>query len=379
MPTTLSDVLAVVHRAYPVSLAEPWDTGIGLTCGDPAQTIGTVLLAVDVDRSVVDQAVEIGADLLFTHHPLLFRPVQSVAANTPKGGLIHRLMTSGIAHLAAHTNADRAPGGVNDALATALGLTDIRPLQAAEGSAVDKLVVFVPRAAADAVLEAVCGAGAGQIGNYSDAAFRTDGIGQFRPLPGASPVVGVVGRLEQVAETRLDLTLPRTARTRVIAALRAAHPYEEPAFDVTEVVTPDAADAGLGRIGTVAHPVSAAEFAASVAAALPATVTGARLAGDPHRLIHRVAVCGGAGGSLLDSVRTAGVDAYVTSDLSHHTTAEFVDQPTNPVLIEVSHWAGEWPWLGAAAALLRSELSVRTEVSTLRTDPWTMRCAPAAR
>ncbi len=126
--TLIRDVLDTLGRAYPAALAADWDTGIGLTCGDPDDEVTGVLLAVDVDAVTVDEAVTAGSQLLLTHHPLLFRPVQSVAADSAKGGLVHRMIRSGLAHVAAHTNADTAVGGVNDALAGALGLGGVRPL-----------------------------------------------------------------------------------------------------------------------------------------------------------------------------------------------------------------------------------------------------------
>ncbi len=126
--TRIRDVLDTLERAYPASLAESWDTGIGLTCGDPDDEVTGVLLAVDVDEVTVAETVAAGAQLLLTHHPLLFRPVQSVAADSAKGGLVHRMIRSGIGHVAAHTNADTAVGGVNDALAAVLGLGGARPL-----------------------------------------------------------------------------------------------------------------------------------------------------------------------------------------------------------------------------------------------------------
>ena len=375
MPVRLAEIRRVLEQAYPPALAEAWDTGIGLTCGDPRDEVATVLLAVDVDPVTVDEAVDAGAQLLVTHHPLLFRAVQSVAADTPKGSLVHRLTRAGVAHFAAHTNADRAAGGVNDALAAALGLTGVRPLQPAPGPAFDKLVVMVPRADAGVLLDALGAAGAGRVGNYSHAAFRVDGTGQFRPLDGANPTIGEVGRVEQVAETRIDVVVPRGSRDAVMAALRDAHPYEEPGFDLTEMVRFAATDTGLGRVGTLAAPLTAAAFAQAVADALPATVGGARLAGDPGREVRTVAVCGGAGGSLLDTVAAAGVDAFVTADLGHHVAAEFVADPVHPVLVDVAHWASEWPWLPAAAELLTEAFGTQlaVTVSTRRTDPWTAR------
>ena len=370
------DVLAAVRCAYPESLAESWDTGIGLTCGDPADPVELVLLAVDADRMTVDEAVDRGAQVLLTHHPLLFRPVQSVAADSAKGALVHRLVRAGVAHIAAHTNADRAIGGVNDALADALGLRDAVPLRAGAEPSTDKIVVFVPPEHEAAVIAAMAAAGAGVMGEYTQAAFSSPGTGQFRPGPGAHPFIGDVGRVERVAETRVEMIARRARRAGVLAAVRAAHPYEEPAIDVLELAA-QPARTGLGRVGALAEPLTLAEFADVVAARLPRTVGGVRAAGDPDRTVQRVAVCGGAGDGELGAAADAGADVYVTSDLRHHAVAEFVAVDGNPAVVEVAHWAGEWPWLAHAAGVLDAEFgaAVRTAVSTLRTDPWTLRAA----
>jgi dinuclear metal center YbgI/SA1388 family protein len=374
MTARLADVIAALDAAYPRSLAEPWDTGIGLTCGDPEDAVQRVLLAVDADPATVAEAAEAGAQLLVTHHPLLFRPVQSVAADTAKGSLLHPLIRSGIAHFAAHTNADRAPGGVNDALADALGLPCVRPLLQAPAPALDKIVVFVPAEHTDTLIAALADAGAGTIGDYAEAAFVSSGQGRFRPLAGANPAVGEVGRVERVDETRIEMVMPPARRDAVVAALRAAHPYEEPAFDVyrTEPVTQPWA--GLGRVGELAEPMRLRAFLARVAAALPPTAAGVRAAGDPDRMIASVAVCGGAGGRELGAATASGADAYLTSDLSHHVVAEHVADPRRPAVVEVAHWAGEWPWLSRAAEVITRALggSVAVTVSTRRTDPWTL-------
>ncbi len=261
------DVLAVLETAYPSSLAEDWDTGIGLTCGDRDAGVSTVLLSVDVDRHTVREAIDLGAELLVTHHPLLFRPVQSIAADTDKGSLLHPMLLAGLAHVAVHTNADAAVGGVNDALAGVLALSGTRPLVARVGD-------------------------------------------------------GAIGS---------------------------------------------------GRVGSLPRTTTLRAFTQRVAGVLPGTIGGVRAAGDPGRQIQTVAVCGGAGDGFLDAAAAAGVDVYLTSDLRHHVVAEFVADPRRPAVVEVAHWAGEWPWLAAAAVLLESELpGLRTVVSSLRTDPWTV-------
>ncbi len=280
--TRISDVVSVLEAAYPPALAESWDTGIGLTCGDPGDPASSVLLAVDVDAAVVEQAVAIGAQLLITHHPLLFSSVQSVAADTPKGALLHRLIRSGVAHFAAHTNADKAVGGVNDALAGVLGLSGVRPLV---------------------------------------------------PDP----------------PTALPSGHPQGGRT------------------------------GMGRIGVLAVPLSLADFLDLVAAVLPPTVSGVRAAGPPDRRVRTVALCGGAGDSEIGTALAAGADVYLTSDLRHHRVSEHLADPAAPAVVEVAHWAGEWPWLGNAARVITAAVdegvltgTVTTTVSTLCTDPWTM-------
>lgn len=366
-------MVGALDRAYPRGLAAEWDA-VGLVCGDPADPVSSVLLAVDPTPETVDEAVTGGVQLLVTHHPLLLRGVHGVGADTPKGALVHRLVRGGVALFTAHTNADSADPGVSDALAAALGLTVEGPLVGAPAPELDKIVTFVPTGPAlAAVHAALAAAGAGNIGEYSHASFATAGTGQFKPLAGAQPAIGEVGRLERVAETRLEMILPRGSRAAVVSALRAAHPYEEPAFDVLELAALPSSQ-GLGRIGTLPAPEPLSAFAARVAAALPATAGGVRAAGDPDRPIRRVAVCGGAGDSVLNDALAAGVDAFVTADLRHHPATEHLLQRGAPALVDVAHWASEWPWCAQAAAVIDTATggNVQVRVSTRRTDPWSI-------
>ena len=372
MNVRLADVIAALEAAYPPALAQGWDA-VGLVCGDPADEVRSVLVAVDPVPETVDEVLDSGAQLLLTHHPLLLRGVHGVGADTPKGALVHRLVRGGAALFTAHTNADAAAPGVSDALAGALGLAVEGPLEPVPSEPLDKIVTFVPVGPAiTAVHEALAAAGAGAIGDYSHCSFATAGTGQFKPLAGAHPTIGQVGKLERVAETKLEMVLPRGRRGAVVAALRAAHPYEEPAFDVFEHAELPSS-LGLGRIGTLAEAEPLRVFADRVAAALPATTWGVRAAGDPERPVRRVAVCGGSGDSALGAATAAGVDAYVTADLRHHPASEHLLH-AGPALVDVAHWASEWPWCAQAAAVVRAALggSVEVRVSTRRTDPWTI-------
>ena len=277
-PLTLHEVTAAFEAVYDPSWAASWDA-VGLVCGDPEQHVRRILFAVDPVAAVVAEAEEWGADLVVTHHPLLLRGVTSVAATTPKGRLVHRLIRSGIALYTAHTNADTAAPGVSDALAAAVGLD-----------------------------------------------------GPLRPL---DP----------------DPTDPEGRR-------------------------------GIGRIGELAEPVTARDFAARAARGLPATVTGLRVAGDLDRTVRTVAVSGGAGDSLLGAARAAGVDLFLTADLRHHPASEFAEHG-DIVLVDAAHWATEWPWLADGAARLRDALggdraNVEIRVSTVVTDAWEQSFGAAA-
>jgi dinuclear metal center YbgI/SA1388 family protein len=289
----LADVVRVLEALYPPQTAESWDA-VGLVAGDPAQSVRRVLLAVDPTWTVLDEAVEVGADLLVTHHPLLLRGVHSVAATTFKGAFLHRAIRAGVAVYTAHTNADAARGGVAEALAELVGVTDAEPL--------------VPA-----------------------------GV----PVATSSPV-------------------------------------------------------GIGRVGRLAEPVTLRVFAERVAAVLPATAQGVRVAGDLGAVIERVAVVGGAGDSLFDAVRSSGADVYLTADLRHHPASELRERADHearlagrpsegarPFLVDVAHFASEWPWLDHAARDLARALDetvgssragkLDVRVSTRPTDPWTAR------
>lgn len=376
----LSDLLSALDDWYPQSTAESWDA-VGLSCGDPGTAVDTVLVAVDCLPETVDEAIKVGAQLLLTHHPLLLTGVHGVPATDPKGALVHRMIRAGIAHFAAHTNADVAEQGVSAALAEALGLVGIRPLDPDPAPALDHLSVFVPGEDLDAVVDALTVVGAGSVGSYDQCTFTVEGTTTYRPLPGADPADGEVGVLTRKPEVKLSVVLPRGLRGAALAAVRGAHPYEEVAFELTEQPRLPGTT-GTGRIGELPRPLSLRELTEHVAAVLPRTVWGVRAAGAPDQQVHTVAVCGGSGGSYAELARTAGADAYLTSDLKHHSTLETVNERAGGLsrpmaLIDAAHWATEFPWLEVVARRLRAGFGAGSDglevlVSQIGTDPWTL-------
>ena len=402
-PATVGDCVRVLEQAYDPATAEDWDA-VGLAVGAPEAAVQRVLLAVDATEEVAREAVAAGAQLLITHHPLFLRGVHGVPETTAGGRVVAILVRGGCALFNAHTNADVARPGVSDALAGLLGLTGtvplvplvplapLAPLAAldAQAAGVDKVTVFVPVADRAALFDALAAAGAGAIGDYDRCGWWTQGTGTFRPLDGARPVLGAVGRQEEVAEARLEMVLPRGRRAEVVTALRAAHPYEEPAFDVVELASeppPALLAPGLGRIGDLSRPTRLDDLVQRVVDALPRTAGGVRATGDPNRMVARLAVCGGSGGELAGRAAALGAQAFLTADGRHHHVLDAVAGPAGQdlAIIDAPHWATEWPWLADAERLLLAGLAAagggngdggdsvalpQTTVSSTVTDPW---------
>jgi len=369
----LRTLLALLQGWYPPERAEEWDA-VGLVCGDPEAEVRQILLAVDPVQAVVDEAVSLDVDLVIVHHPLYLRGTTSVAASTAKGKVVHDLISAGSALFTAHTNADSPAGGVSDSIARALGLLEIRPLVPEPLESRDKIITFVPVDDAEKVRTAMTDAGAGRIGDYEAASFSTRGEGRFRPVPGANPTVGSVGESSIVDEVRIEVIADRVSRSEVVAAMLAAHPYEEPAYDVVELADLPDEDCGSGRVGVLPEPLSLRAFAELVERVLPKTAHGVRVAGDPEQRISTVALCGGAGDSFLGAARRAWADVYLTSDLRHHPASEYREDG-GPALVDVAHWAAESMWLPVLRQRLVGALgdTVTVHISTITTDPWTFR------
>jgi len=337
MPVKAKDLFALVEELAPLGLAEEWDNP-GLQLGDPEAEVSRVLVALDADAEVCREAGEKGAQLLICHHPLLFKPVQRIRTDLPRGALLACLLRAGIIVYAAHTNLDNAGGGVNDALAARLGLREVEVLRTTHREKYFKLVVFVPVTHTEAVRSALGKAGAGWIGNYSECTFQVPGTGTFRPLEGASPFIGKMGELEYVEEIRLETILPAGLAGPAVKAMLAAHPYEEVAYDLYPLANEGPAR-GTGRVGVPAGPgpISFAGFTEYVKNTLG--VKNVRCGGDPTRQIRRVAVCAGAGAELWPDALAAGADVLVTGDVGYHAAKDMLAAGLN--WIDAGHYGTE--------------------------------------
>lgn len=357
----IADVLPALDALAPLSGAESWDN-VGLVAGDPGAEVSRILVTVDVTPEVTREALAIGTSLVVAYHPPIFAPMKRIAHDAPWAPLVAR----GVGLYAMHTALDVAHGGTNDVLADACGIGERRALRSpappAEGEL--KLVFFVPEESAEEVSAAVFAAGAGNIGDYARCSFRLPGTGTFFGGERTAPAVGAKGRLETVAEVRVETVFPRPRVREVLAALRAAHPYEEVAFDLIELAAPpeEGPARGLGRVGRVPRG-SRAAFVERVKSALglERVLVAGSLDGD----VEHVAVAAGSGKSLVADAVAKGADTFVTGELAHHEALDAVRRGL--FVVATLHSNSERAAVHAFAARLRAQVG-GVDVTTSRVD-----------
>lgn len=363
---SVADIAAFLDRVVPPHLAADWDN-TGLLLGDPAAKAAKVMTCLTLTPDVADEAVDGGADLVVTHHPILFRGAKKLTASTAEGRTVLTLARAGVAVYSPHTAFDNCAGGINDTLAGRFGLTGARPLRPKDGKREVKLVAFVPAGDLASVSDAVFAAGGGVIGRYEQCSFRLPGTGTFFGTDATNPTVGQKGRREEVSEWRLEVVVPEGRVDAAVAALRAAHSYEEPAFDVYPLRP--GKTGGEGRVGELAEPLPLTEFAGRVKAACGAAAV--QLVGDGNRPVKTVAVaCGAAGEFLQDAVR-AKADVFVTGEVRFHDCLAAV--AAGVALVLPGHYASERPaveWLAERLAAEFPDLSARA--SRRERDPLTV-------
>jgi dinuclear metal center YbgI/SA1388 family protein len=350
MPVRCQTVINLIDKFAPKNLAEDWDN-IGLHVGDPAREINGVLVALDVNLQVVAEAVSLGANMIVAHHPLMSKPIKNIRADLPQGRLLTEIVQKDICVYCAHTNLDSAREGVNQVLAELFQLQEVEVLNPDKGEKLYKLVIFVPVSHAEEVREAMTGAGAGFIGNYSDCTFSIEGTGTFKGAEGCKPFIGQVGILEKANEIRIETVVPEKTLSRVINAMLKAHPYEEVAYDVYALVN-QAERLGLGRLGKLAKPKKLGDFMDMIKKELNVSIV--RYSGNTGDYVQKVALCGGSGAGFIHKAVFAGVDLFVTGDLKYHEAQEV--QALGLAFVDAGHYATENPIVNKLAGFLKEAL-----------------------
>ena len=368
----VAELVAFLERLAPPELAEEWDN-VGFLLGDRQGEARQVLTCLTLTPDVVREAIEKQAGLVVTHHPVPFRPVKRLTADDDQGQMLLSLIAAGVAVYSPHTAYDSADEGINQQLARLLGLVQIEPLRPLPAGRQCKIVTFVPKANLAAVQRAVWSAGAGIIGEYANCSFVTEGTGSFEGSAAANPAVGERGKLEEVAEARLEVVCPERLVPEALRRLREAHPYEEPAYDVYPLA-PQTSRRGSGRMGVLeaadrtgaAHKISLAEFLTLVKSKFP--VAELPYVGDLRRSVSRVAIACGAGGDFLPAAIGKSCDVLLTGEARFHTCLEA--RTAGVGLVMAGHYATERPAMeNLAAALSREFPQVSAWASEVERDP----------
>lgn len=331
--TTVDEILELLDQKAPCRYAESYDN-VGLLAGDGKAAVTKALVCLDITKEMAEYAAREGAQLVVSHHPVIFNPLKRIVAG--ESDALITLIQNGISAICMHTNLDAAEGGVSDVLAARLGLTEIQPIGDGPSERYVKIRVYLPLNYRMPLIDAMTRAGAGVLGSYQGCCYTTLGAGTFIPVEGASPFCGSVNQREWTQEIAVEMICRKALTERVLEAMRAVHPYEEPAFDVFDIHYPELRR-GFAKLGRTA-PQDCESFAKLVKETLSAPGVRCAFGGRPVQL---VAVLPGAGGEFLQTAVRAGADTVVAGELKHHEWNYLKEQNLN--VIEVGHYSSEAP------------------------------------
>jgi dinuclear metal center YbgI/SA1388 family protein len=353
-------------EAYaPLEIAAEWDN-VGLLLGDEAAPVKRIMTCLTLTPASAQEAIAERVDLIATHHPIFFRPIQRLNTQSSEGRMLLGLAKAGVAVYSPHTAFDNAPDGINDMIANQMGMVEAAPLRQADADASCKVVVFVPDADLAKVSAALFSAGAGRIGQYSECSFRVAGKGTFFGSEAANPTVGKAGRREEVDEWRLEVLCPQKKVEAIIAAIRKAHSYEEPAVDIYPLMKVKSATTGVGRIGRLSQPQSLQGLAEAAKTAFESGMV--QWVGEASKVIEKLAIVCGSGGEFWKDAHKAGADALLTGEARFHDC--LAAQANGLAMILFGHYASERFAVENLATLLQQrwpELAVWA--SRLERDP----------
>ena len=326
-------VTEALEEWAPKSFQESYDNA-GLLTGNPSDKITGILVTLDCVEAVVDEAIHANCNLIVAHHPIIFKGVKKLTGSNYIERTVIKAIRNNIAIYALHTNLDNVITGVNRKICEKIGLSNIKILSP-KTDTLTKLVTFVPKENTETVLSALHEVGVGQIGNYKNCSFKVEGTGTFLPDDQANPTIGTKGKQEFVTEDRVEVIFPNHLETKVIASLRASHPYEEVAYYLTRLSNENQ-EVGSGMVGELEEALDPKEFLERLKIRMDLQVVRhTELLKNP---VKKVAVCGGSGSFLLPQAIRAGAQVYVSADFKYH---EFFDAENRIIIADIGHYESE--------------------------------------
>ena len=310
-----------IEEKYPLNLAYDWDN-VGLLVGDSNQDINKIMVVLEANEKVIDEAIEKNVDLIITHHPFIFSKLNKLVTTDFKGNLIYKLIRNNISIYSMHTNFDIAFDGLNDYFVEMLNLQNSKILDITNKETLYKLAVYVPKTHVDSVRIAIGNAGAGHLGNYKECSFSIEGEGRFKPCEGANPYIGKEGGLESVHEIKIETIVTQRVLGRVISAMLKSHPYEEVAYDLYKLEN-KGPSVGLGRYGKLNESITLKELCLDLKSKL--NMEHIRVVGDLDDKINKVAIVTGSGADMVKKAYKAGCDVLITGDMKYHDAQDSID------------------------------------------------------
>jgi dinuclear metal center YbgI/SA1388 family protein len=369
MPPKVSDIIDILDILAPPMLAEDWDN-IGLQLGDPNWPVQNIWIALDPLPQVVDAACQQNVDLLITHHPLIFNPLNSIDFNTPLGSIVEMATRHRLAIFAAHTNLDSAIGGINDILAHRLGLKKLEPLKRGESSEQYKMVIMAPKFAEDSIIRVLLQILPGNEQQDLGRSFHRIMAREISLSPNGAANAQNAGSVLHHDQIRFEIAVRDNEHTNIIDALKEFLPNESIWYDVYPLIS-RRQKGGIGRIGELDQATDLKSFALMIKEKLGIKIV--KMVGDPALALKKVAVCSGSGASLLKDFFASGAQVYVSGDLRYHDARDV--QAANLGLIDIGHFSSEHIIVEFLAKRLNeilseSKLSAVVDVCDIEMDPF---------
>ena len=329
----IQDVINHLEKVAPLAYAEDFDN-VGLLVGDKTEKLTGILVTLDTLESVVDEAIQEHCNLIVSFHPIIFKGLKKITGSSYVERVVLKAIKHNIAIYAIHTALDNAHQGVNDAICNRLGLTN-KHMLIPQPQTIKKLTTYVPQEEAEQLRKVLFKAGAGNIGNYSNCSFNTEGTGTFKGNEQSSPTKGKKGHTHKEEETQISVTYAKHLEPSILNALFTTHSYEEVAYEITTLENKNQ-HIGIGMVGELETPMEETAFLTFFKSKMNTPwVKHSALFGNP---IKKVAVLGGSGSFAIEAAKANGADVFITSDLKYH---DFFTAENNIILADIGHFESE--------------------------------------
>lgn len=366
----IKDIISYLEHIAPPQYQESYDNA-GLIVGDAQAPVTGVLVCLDSTEVIVQEAIEMGCNLIIAHHPIVFKGLKRFNGKNYVERTVMAAIKHDVAIYAIHTNLDNVyRQGVNQKIAEMLGLVNTKIL-APKKQVLMKLTSFVPQSHTQEVLNALYAAGAGMIGEYAHCSFRTEGVGTFQPIGEANPFIGTLNKYEELQEDRIEVIFPSYLEPKVLLALKQAHPYEEVAYYL-HLLENTHQEVGAGIVGDLKEGMTEMAFLYFLKTTMQAgcvkyTHPLSTIAGNEDKKVKRVALCGGSGGFLLGHAIAQRADVFVTADYKYH---EFFDADAKIMIADIGHYESEQYTIDLLGGILQKAFKKLKVFSTKnRTNP----------